>query len=277
MTTTPHWLDRATLRTLAALRRLRRTIVPELLEYAPQGWSTPLPADEQGWLAPQVLAEEQRKWDEFAALVRQPGPLGFSHDAASLQETADLKWHNLNLTFGYVVALAATGRDRLSVLDWGGGLGYYYLLARAFLPEGIALDYHCKDVATLVRAGRQLAPQVIWHEDDRCLEQQYDLVVISGALQYCREWQALLKKVRGATRRYLYLTRTPVVRGTASFVAVQRAYGTRMLHQQFNEDELLTTTRALEFKLVREFVTGDPCYIRNAPQDAVLKGWLFSV
>jgi putative methyltransferase (TIGR04325 family) len=268
-------LDRATWRVVSALRKLRRKIVREPLEYAPDGWETPLPAGERGWLSAGVLAEERRKWDEFAALTRGPGPLGFSHEAPSLRDVEDLKFHNLNYTFAYVLLKAAFGRERLRVLDWGGGLGYYYLLAKALLPPQVNLEYHCKDVPTLVQAGRELAPEIFWHEDDSCLGQEYDLVMLSGSLQYCREWKSLLASIREAAGGYFFLTRTPTVRSAESFVAVQRAYGARMLHQQFNETELLSEIRQLGFELVREVVAGDLAYIRNAPEDAVLKGWLF--
>jgi hypothetical protein len=111
-------LDRMSLKALGTLRRLRRKLVPELLEYAPLGWNTPLPAGEQGWLSAGVLAEERRKWTEFAALADSAGPLGFSHEAASLQEVDNLKFHNLHLTFGYVLLKSAFGPNRRSVLDW---------------------------------------------------------------------------------------------------------------------------------------------------------------
>lgn len=270
-------VDAVASRVLSCLRKIRRKIVPELLEYAPLGWDTPLPATEKGWLSAGVLDAERQKWDRFAELVRLKGPLGFSPDAASLTEVDKVSFHNLNYTFGYVVLKAAFGREQLSILDWGGGLGHYYLLARAFLPGNVRLDYHCKDVSTLVQAGREFAPEITWYEDDSCLEREYDLVMVSGSLQYCREWQELLGRIRKAARRYFFLTRTPVVQQADSFVAVQRAYGTRMLHLQFNENELLGELAGLGFELVREVVTGDLVYIRNAPEDAVLKGWLFTV
>jgi putative methyltransferase (TIGR04325 family) len=261
---------------ISGLRRIRRIFLPPLLDYAPLGWETQLEAAEQGWLAVGVLAEERHQWDRFADLLRSKGPLGVSHEA-SLAVVDNVSYHNINYTFGYVVMKAAFGRERLSVLDWGGGLGYYYLLAKALLPGNVRLDYHCKDVATLVQAGRELAPEISWHQDDACLGREYDLVMVSGSLQYCREWRDFLKQVRKATGRYFFLTRTPVVQRAASFVAVQRAYGTRMLHLQFNEDELLAEIEKLGFELVREVVVGDPVDIRNAPEQAVLKGWLFAV
>lgn len=261
---------------ISGLRRIRRCFVPPLLDYAPRGWDTPLETAEQGWLAGGVLAEERQKWDQFADLLCRKGPLGVSHEA-SLAVVDNVSYHNINYTFGYVVMKAAFGREQLSILDWGGGLGHYFLLAKALLPEGFSLDYHCKDVATLVQAGRELAPEINWHQDDACLEREYDMVMVSGSLQYCREWRGFLKQIRKATKHYFFLTRTPIVKRAASFVAVQRAYGTRMLHLQFNEEALLTEIKGLGFELVREVVIGDQIYIKGAPEDAVLKGWLFSV
>ena len=91
------------------------------------------------------------------------------------------------------------------ILDWGGGLGHYYLLAKTFLPENFRLDYHCKDVPTIVHAGKELAPEINWYQDDSCLCRDYDLVMVSGSLQYCREWRHFLKQIRKATRRYFFL------------------------------------------------------------------------
>ncbi|MBE0596219.1 MAG: hypothetical protein IH614_03005 [Desulfuromonadales bacterium] len=266
---------RATL--IGGLRRLRRLLVPELLEYAPLGWDTPLGVGDQGWLADEVAAEERRKWERFAELLAQPGPLGFSHEAASLTEVENLAFHNLHLTYGYALLRAAWGKEAISVLDWGGGLGHYGLLARALLPPEVALDYHCKEVRTLAKLGGEMAPQITWHDDDRCLGSSYDLTLVSGSLQYIRDWQRFLQQIRNATRRYFFLTRTPVVREVPTFLAVQRAYGTRMLHLQFNESELLAHLERLGFRLEREVVIGDRIYIRKGPEDALLKGWLFSV
>lgn len=258
------------------VQRVHRMVMPELLEYAPRGWDTPLDREERGWSAPRVVEEERRKWNEYARLVGGTGPLGFSHEA-SLAGDDNILFHNLNYTFGYAVMRAAWGRDRVSVLDWGGGLGHYYLLARSFLPRELELEYHCRDLPALVAVGRELAPQVVWHEDDTCLGRRYDLVVVSGSLQYCREWKQFLARLRQSVGSYLLLTRTPVVSGAPTFVAVQRAYGTKMLHQQFNQGELLRELERLGFMMIREIALGDPVCIKNAPEDALLKGWLFGV
>src|SRR6266545_2849798 len=38
------------------------------------------------------------------------------------------------MAYGYVLALAAWKKDRVSLLDWGGGLGHYNLISQALLP-----------------------------------------------------------------------------------------------------------------------------------------------
>ena len=74
---------------------------------------------------------------------------------------------------------------------------------------------------------------------------------------------------------YLFLTRVPVVESAASFVAVQDAYGTRMLHAQFNKDELLEAVAQTGLDLVRELVVGDRPLVKGAPEQCELRGWLF--
>ena len=64
------------------------------------------------------------------AAIAAPNPLGVHHETARVT-TGDVGAHNMLVSFAYVVALAARGRERLSVLDWGGGLGHYEALARS--------------------------------------------------------------------------------------------------------------------------------------------------
>ena len=56
------------------------------------------------------------------------------------------------MTFGYVAALAARNGSSLSILDYGGNLGYFQSLAKGLLWD-VQLDYHCKELPAMVRAG----------------------------------------------------------------------------------------------------------------------------
>jgi putative methyltransferase (TIGR04325 family) len=228
-----------------------------------------------GWNDERVVTEERTKWAAFDALLSSTQPLGFSHEEKQIGDPRNLYHHNVNLAFAYALALAAGFTGKVSVLDWGGGLGYYYKLARALFPE-LELEYHVKEVPAVAGAGRALLPSVSWHSDQRCLDREYDLVVVNGSLQYMEAWDGFLASAAQSVRRYLLLIRVPVVQESERYAAIQSAYGTKMIHWQFNERELLGVMRSTKLRLVREMLVGGSPYIRGAPEQPEMRGWLFS-
>lgn len=227
-----------------------------------------------GWNEERVVAEERAKWAAFDALLASTQPLGFSHEEQRIADSRNLYHHNVNLAFAYALALAAGSTAKVSVLDWGGGLGHYYKLARALFPD-LELDYHVKEVAAVAAAGKAHLPSVTWHSDQRCLDADYDLVLVNGSLQYMEDWDGFLASAARSVRRYLLLTRVPVVQKTRRYAAIQSAYGTEMIHWQFNERELLRVMASTKLRLVREILVGGSPYIRGAPEQPEMRGWLF--
>jgi putative methyltransferase (TIGR04325 family) len=244
------------------------------LTYTPSGWDTVIPADEDaGWDSVSVTSTEGEKWAEFCKAVSGVDPLGFSHEHTDLAITDDVYYHNVSITFGYVLARVAHCKTSLTILDYGGGLGHYYQIGKALFPD-LELHYACKDLPRMAALGKEVNPDIHWFTDDSCLESTYDLVMISGSLQYIQHWQQFLREVAAATESYLFLTRVPIVNKADSFVAIQEAYETRMLHWQFNRAELLQAIDDAGFTIVREFLAGDCPHIRNAPEQCDLRGWL---
>lgn len=247
------------------MRRFRQWLNPPLavLEYSPGGWDQRLvEGAPDGWNANSVVDATRAENAESVRLLKEGGPLGTGH------------WHNLHVSFAYVLARAASNKTTMSVLDWGGGLGYYYYVAKAALPD-VRFDYHCKETAVLAGAGRQIVPEVQWHADESCLGQSYDVVMLSGSLQYAGDWQAQLARIAGTAAEWLYITRLPVVDRVPTFAAVQRVYGSVMLHWQFNRAEVLSFVESLGFEVEREFEIGDRPDVKNAPEPCELRGWLF--
>ncbi|MEW6323946.1 MAG: hypothetical protein AB1515_01010 [Nitrospirota bacterium] len=262
---------------VARLRRLWRGLAEApVLVYAPEGWRTVLTdRQREGWNAAAVVAAEERRWGAFVRNCRGSGPLGFSHEHDDLDVVRNVPFHNVHLSYAYVLALAAHGKSMVSVLDWGGGLGHYSLIGKAALPD-VALEFHCLETPAMAAAGQRLNPSVQWHTDDACLERMYDLVMINGSLQYMEHWRDALRRAARAAGRYLFLTRLPVVQSAPSFVAVQRIEGTELLHQQLNQRELLEEMEKTGLRLVREFVVGDRPYIGGAPEQCEMRGWLWT-
>lgn len=58
-------------------------------------------------------------------------------------------------------------------------------------------------------------------------------------------------------------------------MALQRHYGTEILHEEFNREVILEVVEGIGFSLMREFLTGIRPYIKNAPEQCELYSWLF--
>jgi len=246
-------------------------------ELVPEGWSRPVTGWDGGTVADAYVA----KWPEWVAALDGPGPLGVYHEARAGDPLRrdDMASHNMLVSFAYVLARAAHGRDALSVLDWGGGLGHYAVLARAVLPE-VTLDWHCREVPSVAAAGARANPEVTFHTDDACLELTYDLVLASSSLQYEPDWQRLLRRLAGAASGFLLVTRLPIALEAPSFVVLQRAqgygYATEYLGWVVSRDELLAEASAAGLELDRELLLDAWLSAAEAPEDPIgHRGFLF--
>jgi putative methyltransferase (TIGR04325 family) len=232
-------------------------------EHIPEGWSY----SARGWDAEAVAGAYARKWRDYVEAVQPPKPLGVHHETAEVL-TGDAGAHNMLVTFAYVLALAADGRDRVSVLDWGGGFGHYQVLARSVLPR-LTPDWHVQETPAVAARGRELNPEVTFHDDESALDGRYDLVVASSSIQYAEDWRALLERLARSAERHLYVARVPIALQAPSFVVIQRpyvhGYDTEYLGWVLNRDELLAAAPPL----VREFLLDARFSAAGAPEDPV--------
>ncbi|WP_279387772.1 methyltransferase, TIGR04325 family [Roseicella frigidaeris] len=251
---------------------------PPEWEYVPEGWQ---PGDPRasGWDHPSIAETQLAKWPGFLAVLHSTTPLGIYHEAAQIG-SEDPAAHNFILVFSYVLARAAAGRKRISVLDWGGGIGHYAAIARAVLPE-IEIDYTVCDRPSLCEAGRQVLPEVRFVSDPaECFARRYDLVLASGSLQYVHDWQAQFRQLAAAAEGWMFLSRTPFVRSPSSFVVVQRpwsadGYRTEYLTHVFSHAALVTAAQAAGLVLEREFMMiGERVAAAGAPEPFEYRGFL---
>jgi putative methyltransferase (TIGR04325 family) len=245
--------------------------------YVPEGWRAQ-GADMKGWSDPEVAGAVAQHWPTLVRNVEGPGPLGVAHFPWSLTRE-DAGYHNAMMSFGYVLALAARKKERISLLDWGSGAGHYYLYSKALLPE-VEIDYHCYDVPSLCEVGRKLQPEVHFHHDAMDLAgKQYDLVISSSALHYFEDWQGALRQLAAATGDFLYLARLQVVNRSPSFVVEQKPYRpgyyTQCLSWFLNRQEVVSCAQESGLELVREFVYLERWAVRGAPEKQEGRGFLF--
>lgn len=225
-----------------------------------------------------MLEAYKAKWHAFVKSVQGTGPLGVAHEAVKITNN-DYAAHNTIMCYAYVLTLAARGKKTISLLDWGGGIGHYYLISRALLPD-MGIEYHCKDVPILCEYGRTLFAKANFYEGDTCLERTYDLVLVSASLQYVETWCSTLRDLTSVTGEFLYVTRLPIVHRVKSFVALQRSYkygyNTEYLGWFLNREEFLNCLLGTgKMKLVREFLIAERPLVHEAPEQGEYRGFLF--
>lgn len=237
------------------------------LEYVPAGWQEP--ASYRGWNAEGVLEAYRATWPRLVKEAQTPDPFNL------VMGSSDAALHNILLCFAYSLTLAAQGRSSLSMLDWGGAIGQYKILAQAALP-GRKIDYHCKDVPLLAEYGQHLNPDSHFSSDDSCLNRSYDFVLASGSLQYSEDWRAVFRGLAQATSGYFLLTRTPTNRIGPSYVFVQRAYDTEYQGWSLSYSELQDCASSAGLTLVREFMmSNETIPILGVPHPSQQRGFLF--
>jgi putative methyltransferase (TIGR04325 family) len=250
-------------------------LFPEMT-YEPRGWYIKDHGSE-GWYEMSVAEAQERHWPTLVENLQGVGPLGVAHFPWSVTRE-DRANHNAMMTYGYVLALAARKKENISILDWGGGAGHYYLYSRALLPE-VGIEYHCYDVPRLCHVGRTLTPEAQFHDSDAALVgAQFDLVVSSSALHYFEAWRDIASKLAAYTREFLYIARLQTVSRAPSFVARQKLYRagyTEFLSWCLNRQELVSCVEKMGLDLVREFVFGEKWSIRGAPEKVDSRGFLF--
>ena len=249
---------------------------PPEWELAAAGWETEI---EGGWDVDAVAASYRSKWPQFLRAIEGPGPLGVAHETPTGVTIGreDPIAHNIVYSFAHALDRAAGGRERISVLDWGGAVGHYHELATR-LAE-VDLDWHCRELPAVCAAGRELVPEVTFHDSDDCLERTYDLVLVSASLQYEREWRPRLARFARAASPYLFLTRLPAVESHPAYVALQRAQGygyeTEYLGWVFHRGELVQAALDEGLELVREYALVAPIHVAGAAENPKHIGLLF--
>lgn len=250
---------------------------PAPWEYMQDGWH--VGTSTRGWNVASVVEMQKAKWREYAASLEGTAPLGINHESRWKQNTGNLRDHNTLLSYAYVLALAAHRKQRLSVLDWGGGIGHYYLLSKAVLP-GVAFDYYCHDLPLFCEAGREVLREAHFVEKrQECFSRRYGLVLASSSVWYEQDWNSLLNQLIGVADPYLYITRMIFVDRVESYVAIQRpreaGYRTEYLCWILNRNEFLDQVRSRGMELLREFIICRGQHIHRAPEQGDYRGFLF--
>ncbi|MFN8024872.1 MAG: hypothetical protein U0W40_00515 [Acidimicrobiia bacterium] len=260
-----------------ATRPLRtRASGPPAWELEPAGWGARDTA--RGWDVEGVTNAALGRLDEFRAALRGPAVLNMGTEAAFAVGQSPVGSQQEALVLAYALLRASRQREELSVLDWGGGLGFAGLIAGAVLGD-VALDYHCREQPMICAAGRTAVPEVTFWDDDGCFDRSFDLVIASGSFQYAEDWPDLLATFAKVASDSVLITRLPVVERSPAFVVRQRVpqYDTDYLGWVLNRGELLQVAAGRGLEHEREFVLGYRPHVVGAPEQDEMRAYLFAV
>jgi putative methyltransferase (TIGR04325 family) len=239
------------------------------------------------WKGEDILHTYSRRWPGFEQVLSTSMPPIFASETETLSfdpttevsSDAHLLRHNTILGLVFAVARAARQRPKISMLDWGGGVGHQYGLVHSLLPA-LELDCTCFDLPVSVKFGSERFPEVHFTSDFKCLEQKYDLVVANNSLQYFEHWQRMLEQLAGAATDFCFLTMVPLLIDGPTQLMTQRWInpdGSRYSEAEwfFSRSELLRAFPSDAWTLQRELICGMSPMVHGKGMRAEYRGFLF--
>jgi putative methyltransferase (TIGR04325 family) len=165
--------------------------------------------------------------------------------------TMDYSSRQRNALLPVITATVLRAQERVSILDFGGGLGTGFMLLAAAVPDARArADYRIVEVDGICRIGRALFagnPGPLFR-DKLPVGGRFDLVHTASALQYVEDWRGLAQRL--ASYQAMYLAFSDIfVGGFESFVTLQNYYGSRIRHWFLNLREFVDEVERAGYRL----------------------------
>jgi putative methyltransferase (TIGR04325 family) len=156
----------------------------------------------------------------------------------------------------------ALNRNSIRVLDFGGGGGYHYRLARHALSKNCHIKWNVVETESMCEAGRSIENDNLkFFSDisDAADDLGYiDLVLSSSAIQYCPDPLTYLKRLLQVSAKYIYITRTPFFAGNEKLVSIQSSMlshnGPGALPEGYIDKEILYPISFIPLKQVEEII-----------------------
>jgi putative methyltransferase (TIGR04325 family) len=244
-------------------------------EYVPEGWDYPA----RGWDEKSVTLANEKQWNQVKDRLETTRIFGCSHESLNASQRFDLAYHNMIMIFGYALARVSWKKDDISMLDWGGGLGQYYLIAKRLMPD-IKIDYTCKETTEMCECAKKFHTTAVFsNSSDFVLNQKYDFILASSSLHYEKDWKKLINCLAQSTKGHLLVTYQPFVEKSPSFVFIQRpyqyGYKTEYLGWCLNKTEFIDEALKAGLYCIQEFIIGYSPAIKGAPEQNQYMGFLF--
>jgi putative methyltransferase (TIGR04325 family) len=175
-------------------------------------------------------------------------------------------WHD---PLGYLAAVAGAGRDRLQILDFGGGVGQAFVHLISTLRGRTSVAYHVVDLEGMCAAGRTLFkndPRITFHTRLPDLTDGIDIVYASGVLPYMNDYAATLRDLAALRAPYVLLTRLAAGAFPTYAARQLNLMGQQLAYWFLNMQEIVDLMAATNYVLVHEGQAGPYYNQSNYPQ-----------
>jgi putative methyltransferase (TIGR04325 family) len=167
------------------------------------------------------------------------------------EEALDYALRQRNSILPTTVATMLTAQERVSVLDFGGGLGTGYVFLTQTMPNAISrVDYAIVDVEEIATAGRELFNDAIRPIFYDVLPDgvRYDIVHSASAIQYVDGWPSLIRRLTNYGAQYFSLA-DAFIGEFNTYATLQNYYGSKIPHWFFNACDLIGEVERNGYKL----------------------------
>jgi putative methyltransferase (TIGR04325 family) len=140
--------------------------------------------------------------------------------------------------------LAATSQrnGKVTILDFGGGLGDRYPMVAATIPDNISVEFHVVDNAAACKVGRECHgdnKSVHFHDSIPDNLKNVDIIHLGSVLRYIDDWQGLLRRLAQFNTPHILFSDS-LIGDVPTFVSVENYYDAKIPFRCLNINELVS-------------------------------------
>jgi putative methyltransferase (TIGR04325 family) len=162
-------------------------------------------------------------------------------------------------------------KDKIKVLDFGGGLGDTYLLMTCGCAGQIEFEFFIVEAEELCKKGRELFKNnknINFFDKLPKDMENFDIIHLGSSIQYIEDWKGLIKEFTKYKPEYILFADVPAGQ-IPTYATLQNYYGSKMPHWFFNIDEFVNALYSVNYDLLFKsaFIGPRLGIIQPMPQD----------
>ena len=183
---------------------------------------------------------------------------GLTAGVAELVESLRFDWPLSSVTDTHdyilpvVVASSGPAGRKVTVLDFGGGMGSVYLSVLATVADREALEFHVVEGEAICKAARKMYagyPSIRFHDSLPKLDSAVTIIHAGSSLHYVEDWKGLVRSFSEYNPEYFVCADLPAG-DIETFVTRQNYYGKKIPVWFWNIEEFVSVVEDFGFRLI---------------------------